>query len=360
MIVPEFKMYNPSIQYMDEYQLMFYRKVEATLRNGIHIDVNGNISYIFVYLYDLLNKWNEIGFENLSEHLIYISELYIYEKKISDYCLTWAYDCLLGQKKYLDFLDKTESAGLNSSYYANLRLNIRRELNLEPDPIDIISLSSHKRKSRFISSNEPLYKDSLIKVFNGFSKDNNGWKKIIKEWEEPKSLYPHLLFIGTAVKGMPKLEFPICALYSDINSDLIKTLSKKAENLARKEIGVPLVGEGWISETELYRKLSSEFNMTKVVQHGRPSWLGRQHFDIWIPHWKVAIEYHGKQHFEPVDFFGGIEALEKNIERDRRKERLAKENGVELIVVTEGYNLEKIIDRVYDLSKKRKISLPID
>jgi len=150
------------------------------------------------------------------------------------------------------------------------------------------------------------------------------------------------------------MEFEICSFSLGMNTELIKELSKDAENLARKEIGLPLIGEGWVSESELYKKIATEFSITKVLQHGRPSWLGRQHFDIWIPHWKIAIEYHGKQHFEPVDYFGGIDALKKNIERDNRKEKLAKENGVELIVVKEGYDLEEIIERIYNIYKEIK------
>ena len=33
--------------------------------------------------------------------------------------------------------------------------------------------------------------------------------------------------------------------------------------------------EGWLSETALFRKLEAEFSNTKVVQHGRPTWLGQ-------------------------------------------------------------------------------------
>lgn len=65
--------------------------------------------------------------------------------------------------------------------------------------------------------------------------------------------------------------------------------------------------------------------------HGKPKWLGRQHFDIWISTRNLAIEYQGKQHFEPVDFFGGEEAFRANSERDKRKRQLAEDNEVVLI-----------------------------
>ena len=62
-------------------------------------------------------------------------------------------------------------------------------------------------------------------------------------------------------------------------------------------------------------------------------WLGRQHLDIYIPELKIAVEYQGRQHSEPVEFFGGQEAFEKNLERDARKKRLCDENGVNLLYV---------------------------
>ena len=56
-------------------------------------------------------------------------------------------------------------------------------------------------------------------------------------------------------------------------------------------------------------------------------------YDVYICGLKIAIEYQGKQHFEPVDFFGGIEHFEKQKERDALKAERSKENGIKLIYV---------------------------
>ncbi len=113
----------------------------------------------------------------------------------------------------------------------------------------------------------------------------------------------------------------------------VAALVRDAENEVRKVHGIPLIGEGWISETLLYQEVCAQFADEHIIQHGRPKWLGRQHFDIWFPDRKVAIEYHGHQHFEPIGFFGGETAFEENQRRDRRKKRLAKQHGVKLIVI---------------------------
>ncbi len=106
---------------------------------------------------------------------------------------------------------------------------------------------------------------------------------------------------------------------------------------------MPKIGEGWISETKLFYQLKDEFNEHIVLQHCKPKWLGRQHFDIYFPILNIAVEYQGKQHFEAVEYFGGHEALKQNILRDNRKKDLALKNNCELIYVEPGYNIKDII-----------------
>lgn len=57
----------------------------------------------------------------------------------------------------------------------------------------------------------------------------------------------------------------------------------------------------------------------------------RLKIDFYIPEKSVAIEYDGKQHFEPVSKFGGYAGHKECRCRDRRKARWCKENGIRLI-----------------------------
>lgn len=187
------------------------------------------------------------------------------------------------------------------------------------------------------------------------------WFSLFKQWLPQRNLYPHNLFNGASLRlrDIPYLQFKIEAFYSAYDHlNTITFLSKKAENKAREIIGVPRIGEGWVSETELFRKLEIEFPDTKVIQHGRPIWLGRQHFDIWFPNWKIAVEYHGRQHFEPVEFFGGEKAFHKTVERDKRKADLSKRHDVKLLIVTEADNQDDIVQDIKNILKKRKILPP--
>ncbi len=362
MQAPDFRGYYPSEEDMDSQQRAFYKEVENSLDKGIFIDVDGSIGYVFVYLYKLLNKWNTRGFENLSEFLLYLSELYQHEKKLFDYCLFWAYDCLLGLNKYEEYLEKTEPKEITGTrkHSSNIRLNIQREVGWPANPIDIL-LMTGGRKTKFIINNQALYKDKIFDCFNEYSEENRGWFTAFDSWLSDTNFYTHSLFNGASIDlwDHPDIKLKIKTYYSATKLlNVIKSLSKDAENLARETLGVPKVGEGWVSETELYRKLEEEFSSTKVIQHGQPLWLGRQHFDIWFPNWKIAVEYHGKQHFEPVEFFGGVETFKKTVERDKRKMNLANRYGVKLIVVTEEDDQDEIIQGIHDILSKRKILPP--
>lgn len=122
----------------------------------------------------------------------------------------------------------------------------------------------------------------------------------------------------------------------------LRLIVRKAEDIYREKIGMPKVGEGWISETELFYKISKCYKDLNVVHHGKPKWLGRQHIDIYFTELNIAIEYQGSQHYQPINFFGGIEAFEKTKERDENKRQLCLANNCELIYVNENYSFEEI------------------
>lgn len=82
------------------------------------------------------------------------------------------------------------------------------------------------------------------------------------------------------------------------------------------------------------------------ISQYNPNWLGRQRIDFYIPRYNVAIECQGEQHFKPIEYFGGEENFQENIERDDRKRRLCEENGVRLLYFTD-VRLEKYPYKVY-------------
>lgn len=126
-------------------------------------------------------------------------------------------------------------------------------------------------------------------------------------------------------------------------SNYVSDILYNAENEWREAQGINRIGEGWKSETELFYRLKARLVEDEVIMHGRPEWLGRQHFDIWIPTRNVAVEYQGLQHDQPVEFFGGEKSFASNQRRDAEKREKCKKGGVRLIEVRKGYVLDDVI-----------------
>jgi len=85
----------------------------------------------------------------------------------------------------------------------------------------------------------------------------------------------------------------------------------------------------WISEQQLFA-LTMDYFPDAIYQY-RAEWLGKQSLDVFIPERNIGIEYQGKQHYEPVDFFGGLESFKHVQQLDLRKKEICKEQEIQLI-----------------------------
>ena len=63
----------------------------------------------------------------------------------------------------------------------------------------------------------------------------------------------------------------------------------------------------------------------------RFDWLGRQSLDFYLPDYNVGIECQGRQHFFPVECFGGEDSFIECQKRDKKKKALCEENGIKLL-----------------------------
>lgn len=112
----------------------------------------------------------------------------------------------------------------------------------------------------------------------------------------------------------------------------------------------------WITEELVYKLCKKIYKGHKVIYQHRPFFLhtakgGQMSYDIFITGLNIAIEYQGKQHFEPVDFFGGEEGYKKTVERDKLKRKLSEENGIKLVYINywEDITVDLIKERISDL-----------
>lgn len=93
----------------------------------------------------------------------------------------------------------------------------------------------------------------------------------------------------------------------------------------------------WKSEQLVYELVKQLYPNGNVWYQFRPSFLfsgkGQLSYDVYLAKYRIAIEYQGKQHFEPVELFGGKEAFTKQQQRDELKAQLSKDHGVKLIYI---------------------------
>lgn len=81
----------------------------------------------------------------------------------------------------------------------------------------------------------------------------------------------------------------------------------------------------------LIRNFLDEMGIDVIQEYRMPGYLYRM--DFYLPEENVYIEFHGKQHYTPVNRFGGVDALKGVQERDAVKAELSKDAGIPLIVI---------------------------
>lgn len=114
--------------------------------------------------------------------------------------------------------------------------------------------------------------------------------------------------------------------------------------------GCSFCGRNNLSENKIYEKIKEKFsdairqyNDKFLIENGHPQFI-----DIFIPSKQVGIEYQGRQHFVPVNAFGGKEEYNKTIKRDLKKYNKSKENGIKIFYFSYETEIpEKYIDKIY-------------
>ena len=108
------------------------------------------------------------------------------------------------------------------------------------------------------------------------------------------------------------------------------------------------------SKGELAVKSYLELNNIKFEQQKTfPNCIHKSalKFDFYLPDFNTCIEFQGRQHFEPVDYFGGEEIFKDLILRDEIKSDYCKNNYIELICLSDTSEIEselsKFVEEVF-------------
>lgn len=74
-------------------------------------------------------------------------------------------------------------------------------------------------------------------------------------------------------------------------------------------------------------------------------------FDFYIPNMNVCIEYDGIQHFEPVEYFGGVDALKRTQHNDTIKTRYCLSNNIDLLRIKYDQDVNNKLDQFFNNTK---------
>lgn len=94
----------------------------------------------------------------------------------------------------------------------------------------------------------------------------------------------------------------------------------------------------YISEKKLYSIIKNQYNYLNVVYNHKPFFLrtlnGKQmSYDVFITGLNIAIEFKGREHFNPYISYGGIKAFENRVLKDKEKLRLSNKNNINLVYI---------------------------
>lgn len=354
----------PKVEELNPDQLRSFRFIQEKFNSGSYVDIEDNISYVFLYIYELVGSILSKGVgqcDSIIARLGWIEENYTSVfPTLPLYTQGWIGDTHVMRGEYeqsLKYYETLLSPDKITAALGSVILNIKSHIGKPATAIDLMSIG--KKLTKFGRSNIDLivnyvelhlqreaetrgvdylkylaakYKDTSYDGFSLYSGVPSGYYLSQFYIRQPYAIKKTIWFVN------------ITEL-----SEFMKETTRAAENAVREDMNIPRVGEGWVSETDLYYKLKSHFSDYRIVQHYTSSWLEKQHLDIFFPDHKIAVEYQGPQHFRPVKLFGGEEALLENQKRDVLKKKKCKLNKVHLIYAEENYNLDDLINLIEKL-----------
>jgi len=365
-------------------QKQFYKTFKQKFKNDEFLDLEGNDNYSFILFYDLLEEKSQR--ENILELQVYFKKLEKHYPKTKNYTQRAVIEKMeshedfenawrlkykeqyIGVQTIIEYEEKLQRSLLDGELMVKLggfsHLTEFGQNNIDKiKPFAVNQLKTYENDKGmkffelFFQNGKPHQttertlisdKKSILNLFRKRKQELPNPRydaDYYKQFYLSEAEYYHYKAIDDSQEHLNRLpDMPHVVEKAIFNQ--CRLILKKAEDLYRESTGMPKIGEGWISETELYYRIADTFSDHEVIHHGSPSWLGRQHLDIYFPKLNIGVEYQGAQHYVAVDFFGGQEALEKTIERDKAKRKKCEENDCHLIIVDEGYDYEVVKEKI--------------
>ena len=318
----------------------FYEYFKKSFFEGKYIDVCGETNYLFTLLIELRDSLtNDVDYPTLKNYFNILSEKY---PILKTYTIDWLIERVEKNEEY-EYLQELLLSGFEENF----------------NPYDLPRYFYVLNKTK----NNTLHPHLFWKIISNTSLTNYGLENLndIKYHFELRVLESLRHEIISEFRNYVN-QWETLSTISNIDDKEIKKVItfyerelRESENDLRVSRELPKIGEGWISETELFYHIRTEFPKLKVIHHGRPEWLGRQHLDIYIEDYNIGIEYQGKQHSQSVEFFGGETSFTKQLILDDKKKNICKENSCELIEVFPDYILQEVLGQISEIIGMKNI-----
>lgn len=95
--------------------------------------------------------------------------------------------------------------------------------------------------------------------------------------------------------------------------------------------------------------IENKINFIKGKSFDSCKFKNKLRFDFYLPDIKTCIEYDGIQHFEIVEWFGGINALEANKIKDSIKNNWCLENNINLIRISYKEDVYDKLNKIFNI-----------
>ncbi len=350
---------NGVLQPLTPEQNSFYLELADSIKNKTYFSVEGQEQYLNYYIRERYKTFDRENLERLYDELLCLAVPYEEGKTgrgIFWRPRSWSYDCLLALESYDKYFEATKPANIFSvrTHFANQKCNVRYYLGMPASGVDVLQIYGdlQNRITRFTKQHPKEFEQLLETVFAEEEKGAGSWFERILAETDRKDYQDHLF---SCLHFARRSKIPNYCFYgaSENLTTRICDAFREAENRLRDLLGEKRVGEKWDEETKLFHTIKIMFPDLQVIHHGKPDWLGRMHFDIWVPELKIAIEYHGPQHFEEMKHFGGAESLEATQRRDALKRSAATREGVQLFEIMSLDDIPQVIGEIKEAAKRK-------
>jgi hypothetical protein len=107
---------------------------------------------------------------------------------------------------------------------------------------------------------------------------------------------------------------------------------------------LPKMSTGEIIIESILLKNNIQFTKQKTFENCKN--IKKLRFDFYIPSKNICIEFNGKQHYNPVNHWGGIKKYLYQIKNDEIKNKFCQENNIKLIIIS---NNDSILEKIKEI-----------